>query len=160
MNAARLILPAAMLLAGLGLVSQAAPAAGPAQSGAALFMRCAACHTATGAGVPGAYPPLGADFRKLATKPAGRRYLALAVIRGLNGPITVGGKPYRGMMPAQAGMDDAAVAAVLNHVGTAIAKTGPAFAPFNAAEVAGIRAGGASLSAADVARLHAGAGGG
>lgn len=155
------ILPVLAGVAGLAavLVSEPAPAAGPAPNGAAIYQRCAACHTATGRGVPGAYPPLGADYRALAAKPAGRRYLVLAVTRGLNGPITVEGKPYRGMMPAQSGLDDASVAAVLNHVGTGIARTGPAFAPFTAAEVAKARASGAALSAADVARLHTAVGG-
>jgi mono/diheme cytochrome c family protein len=119
-----------------------------------------ACHTATGKGVPGAYPPLGIDFRKLAAKPAGRRYLVLTVTRGLNGAITVEGKPYRSVMPAQAGLDDAAVAAVLNYVGTGIAKSGPAFRVFTPAEVAASRASGASLTGADVAKLHASVGGG
>lgn len=137
-----------------------APAAAPAANGAALFARCAACHTATGKGVPGAYPPLGTDFRKLATKPAGRRYVALAVIKGLNGPLTVEGKPYRGVMPAQTALDDAAIAAVLNHVGTAIAASGPAFRAFSPAEVATIRSSGTGLSGADVVKLHGPAGGG
>ena len=136
-----------------GGAAQAAP------DGAALYNRCAACHTRTGAGVPGAYPPLNADFRALAAKPGGRRYLALAVIKGLNGPITVEGKAYRGMMPAQGGMDDAAVAAVLNHVGVTIAKAGPPFKPFSDQEVAGYRADGKAMSAADVAKSHEGAGG-
>lgn len=136
-----------------------APAAAPVTNGAALFARCAACHTATGKGVPGAYPPLGADFRKLAAKPAGRRYVALAIIKGLNGPLMVEGKPYRGVMPAQTALDDTAIAAVLNHVGTAIATTGPAFRAFTPAEVATIRASGAGLSGADVVKLHAQAGG-
>lgn len=130
-----------------------------APNGASIYNRCAACHTRTGAGVPGAYPPLNADFRALAAKPNGRRYIALAVIKGLNGPIIVDGKPYRGMMPAQAGLDDAAVAAVLNHIGTSIAKAGPPFKPFTDQEVAGYRAAGKALSAADVAKLHQGAGG-
>lgn len=156
MRALPIIFPAALLAATLA----AASAAAPAPSGATLYARCAACHTATGKGIPGAYPPLGIDFRKLAAKPAGRRYLVLAVTRGLNGPITVEGKPYRSVMPAQAGMDDAAVAAVLNHVGTAIAKTGPAFRVFTVAEVATARASGAKLSGADVAKLHSTVGGG
>lgn len=143
------LLPAALLVASS---AQAAP------DGAMVYNRCAACHTKTGAGVPGAYPPLATDFRALAAKPAGRRYLALAVIRGLSGPITVEGKPYRGVMPAQT-LDDASVSAVLNHIGTQIAKTGPAFKPFTDKEVAGHRASGAALSAADVAKLHVGAGG-
>lgn len=141
-----------MAVAAFALPAVAAP------DGAAVFARCAACHTKTGAGVPGAYPPLGADFRALAAKPAGRRYVALAVLRGLSGPLTVEGKPYRGVMPAQV-LDDASTAAVLNHVGTQIAKTGPAFKPFTDKEVAAHRASGAALSAADVAKLHQGAGG-
>ncbi|WP_176598575.1 c-type cytochrome [Sphingobium aromaticivastans] len=143
------ILP--LLMLGIGTAA--------AQDGASIYNRCAACHTRTGAGVPGAYPPLGSDFRALAAKPDGRRYLALAVIKGLNGPISVEGKPYRGMMPAQGGLDDASVAAVLNHVGGAIAKAGPAFKAFTDKEVAGYRAGAKALTAADVARLHEGAGG-
>ena len=150
------LLPAALVAATLA----AATAAAPVPNGAALYARCAACHTATGKGVPGTYPPLGIDFRKLATKSAGRRYLVLAVTRGVSGPITVEGKPYRSVMPAQAGMDDAAVAAVLNHIGSAIAKTGPAFRPFTAPEVATARATGTALSGSDVARLHAAVGGG
>ena len=130
-----------------------------APDGAAIFTRCAACHTATGAGVPGAYPPLNADFRELATRPDGRRYLVLAVLRGLTGPLTVEGKPFRGVMPAQATLDDGEVAAVLNHVGTHISKAGPAFRPFTAAEVARVHARAAALTGADVARLHAPAGG-
>ena len=147
------------VLAGLALagsvatVSARAPAA-PAPSGAQLYTRCAVCHGATGAGVPNAFPPLGADFRAQAATNAGRRYLALVVIKGVSGPLTIGGTTYRGAMPAQSGLDDAAVAAVLNHVGTQIAKTGPAFRAFTAAEVARARASGASLNSAGVAALH------
>lgn len=147
---------AALLLAPLALL--AAPASA-APDGKALFARCAACHTASGKGVPGAYPPLGADFRAMAGKPAGRRYLVLAVARGLAGPITVEGKSFAGVMPAQSGLDDAAIAEVLNHVGADIAGGGAAFPRFTAAEVGKLRAGGASLSSAEVARLHAAAGG-
>ncbi|MBS0483031.1 MAG: cytochrome c [Proteobacteria bacterium] len=158
---ARALFPAAAVLFGALAVSvHPAPAASPAPTGAATFTRCAACHTATGKGVPGAYPPLGSDFRKMAAKPAGRRYLVLAVVKGLNGPLTVEGKPYRGVMPAQTGLDDAAVAGVLNHIGTAIAASGPAFKAFTVAEVAAVKAGGAGMTSADVARLHAQAGGG
>ena len=151
-SAAPLAALAGLLSAGLATPAAAAP------DGGAIYGRCAACHTRTGAGVPGAFPPLATDFRNLAAKPEGRRYLALVVTRGVSGPITVEGKPYRGIMPAQA-LDDAAVAAVLNHVGTAIATSGPAFRPFTEAEVAGLRASGSALSGADVGRLHAGAGG-
>lgn len=143
----------AAALAALTLPVHAAP------DGAAIYGRCAACHTKTGAGVPGVFPPLGEDFRVMGSSEAGRRYLTLVVTRGVSGPIKVGGKPFAGVMPAQATLDDASVAAVLNHVGTEIAKTGPEFKPFAEAEVAGIRAGGAALSAQDVGKLHAAAGG-
>lgn len=144
---------ASMAAAAFTLPVHAAP------DGAAIYGRCAACHTKTGAGVPGVFPPLGEDFRIMAASDAGRRYLALVVTRGVSGPIKVGGKPYAGVMPAQATLDDASVAAVLNHVGTEIARTGPAFKPFAEAEVAGIRASGTTLSAQDVGKLHAAAGG-
>ena len=152
----RLALPiaGAAALAAIALAALPATAGKPAPNGAQIYVRCAACHTATGAGVPGTYPPLGADFRVQASTGAGRRYLALAVIKGLMGPIAVNGRTYNGVMPAQAGLDDAAVAAVLNHVGTRIATTGPRFRAFTATEVAAARASGATLNAAAVARLH------
>ncbi len=143
------------------LLAASVPGVASAQTtpdGAKIFTRCAACHTATGSGVPGAYPPLQSDFRTLAAKAPGRRYLALAVIKGLSGPVTVEGKPYRGFMPAQT-LDDASVAAVLNHVGTMVAKSGPAFKAFTAAEVAASRSDGTGLSAADIAKLRASSGG-
>lgn len=135
----------------------AAPAAGP--DGTLIYARCAACHTKTGAGVPGAFPPLGPDVRTMAAIDTGRRYLALVVTRGISGPIKVGGKPYGGVMPAQGALDDASVAAVLNHVGTVIVKDGPAFQPFSAAEITTLRARGTALSAQDVGKLRAAAGG-
>jgi len=148
-NLPRLILPA--VGAALAAIASAAPAA---VDGAQVYQRCAACHLATGAGVPGAFPPLQADVRSLAGIPAGRRYLSLAVIKGLSGPITVEGKAYRGMMPAQAGLDDEAVAAVLSHVTGTVAGGGKAVKPFTAAEVKAARDSGAGLDAAAVARLQ------
>ena len=137
----------AILLAVMGLA-----ATGPAlaaDDGATISKRCAACHLANGAGVPGAFPPLKSDVRSLATTAAGRRYLALVVIRGVSGPITVEGKAYRGMMPAQGALNDAQVAAVLNHV----VRSGSA-KPFTPREIAGYRAGSAGLNSAAVGRLQ------
>lgn len=145
-----------LLAAGAAVLATAAsPAAAQPANGAAIYGRCAACHTATGKGVPGAFPPLGADFRQMAAKPDGRRYLVAVVTRGVSGPLTVEGKVYRGVMPAQSGLNDAAVAAVLNHVGKAIAAGGPAFRPFADAEVAKHRADSAGLSGGAVAKLRA-----
>lgn len=140
----------ALLLAVFATPSWGAP------DGAAIYKRCAACHLPNGAGVPGAYPPLGVDFSKLAGSPAGRRYIVLAVLKGVSGPITVAGKPFSGVMPAQ-GLDDASAAAVLNHVATQIAKTKAT--PFTAAEVASVRASAAGLTSSAVGKLHATVGG-
>jgi len=130
-----------------------------APDGPTVYKKCAACHLPSGAGVPGAFPPFGADFATLAKSPAGRRYMILGVIKGISGPITVAGKPYRGVMPAQVGLDDEAIANVLNHIANNIAKAGKGFSPITSAEVAKVRAGGNSLTAASVAQLHASAGG-
>lgn len=142
-----------LLLMLVAAVATPALAAGP--DGAQLYTRCAACHLPSGAGVPGTYPPLGADFRVKAATAEGRRFLALAVVKGLMGALTVDGKVYRGVMPAQP-LDDAEAAAVLNHVGTKIATAGPAFRPFSVAEVKAARASGQGLGPAAVAALAAG----
>lgn len=143
-----ILLPVGLMLAVLPATAMAAA------DGAKVYQRCAACHLPTGKGVPGAFPPLQADVRALAGKPEGRRYLALAVTRGLSGPLTVEGKTYRGMMPPQSGLDDEAVAAVLSHVTGTVAGGGTAVKPFTAAEIKAARDGAAGLDAAAVARLQ------
>ena len=131
-----------------------APAA-LAVDGSVLFQHCSACHLPTGAGVPGTYPPLAADFRAQAVTPEGRRYLTLVVLKGAIGALTVDGKPYFAVMPAQSQLDDEGIAAVLNHVATDIAKVGEGFVPFTPADVAAVRAADFGLSAQQVAQLHA-----
>lgn len=138
---------AAMLLMAL-------PAAAEAADGPALYKRCAACHLATGAGVPGAFPSLKVEPAVLAAKPDGRRFLVLALTRGLSGPLVVDGKTYRGVMPAQPMKDDE-VAAVLNHVLDTIAAADKKVTRFSADEVGGIRKGGAALTPRQVAELKA-----
>jgi mono/diheme cytochrome c family protein len=146
-----LVLPSALLI---GLPGQAAPT--PSE-GEAVYKRCAACHLPSGAGVPGAYPPLRGDIRALAAKPEGRRYLALVVTKGVSGPIAVEGKTFRGVMPAQAGLTDAQVASVLNHVIASFSK-GATVKPFSAAEITQAKASGAGMTSAAVGKLNAPAG--
>jgi mono/diheme cytochrome c family protein len=147
--------PILLGLAGVvAVVALRAPATANTASpdGAAIYKRCAACHLPTGAGVPGAFPPLGSNVKALAQSPAGRNYMALTVIKGVTGPVTVDGKTYRGVMPAQAGLDDAAVAALLNHVVAKVAKgSGKAF---TAAEIGAARKTGAALNASAVGKLR------
>lgn len=85
-----------------------------ADGGAAIFSsRCAACHQATGLGLPGVFPPLaGSEF---VSGDSGR--LARLVLRGLTGPVVVAGSSFNGAMPAWADqLKDGEVAAVLTYV--------------------------------------------
>lgn len=146
-------------LLALALTSSAiATPASAAPDGKTIYARCAACHLSTGTGVPGAFPAFDGDFKRLSATPAGRRYLALVVIHGVAGTLTVDAKTYRGAMPPQP-LDDAGVANVLNFIATGFAKAGKAYKPFTPTEVARIRASGATLNSSAVAALHPLAGG-
>jgi mono/diheme cytochrome c family protein len=131
----------------LALALIAPPAVAQPDDGAMLYKRCAACHLANGQGVPGAFPPLQKDVKAFADKPEGRRYLVLVVTRGVSGQIKAEGKLYRGFMPAQAGLADGQIAAILNHVTT------PA-KPFTADEVSQYKASGVSLRPEQVGELN------
>lgn len=144
-------------LLAISLIVSAPALAAP--DGPTVYRKCAACHLPNGAGVPGAFPPFGADFAALAKSPAGRRYIILGVIKGISGPITVAGKPYRGIMPPQVGLEDEAIANVLNHIAIAFAKVGKGYSPITPAEVARVRTSGAGLTSSSVGLLHAQAGG-
>ncbi|MDR3451848.1 MAG: cytochrome c [Rhodoferax sp.] len=115
---------------------QGAPAlaAGAAVDGAAVFAsHCAACHQASGLGLPGVFPPLaGSDWV------AGKKATLIAIVlHGINGPLTVEGKPFNGAMPTfQGQLQDAEVAAVLTHVRSQWGNTG---APITADAVAAVR---------------------
>lgn len=115
-------------------------AAGPAPAaqagdGAALFAsRCAACHQASGQGVPGVFPPLaGSEWAN------GRDSTAAAIVlHGITGRLTVKGNVYNGAMPAFGdGLQDAQIAAVLTYVRR---QWGNQAAPVSAATVAQARA--------------------
>ena len=67
----------------------------PVAQGKILFQTCAACHQASGVGVPGVYPPLagsewvtGSDER-----------VVRIMLHGLSGPVKVAGADYNGNMP-------------------------------------------------------------
>jgi mono/diheme cytochrome c family protein len=136
-------------LAGLLAISCATVGltAASAQNGAATFRRCAACHLADRSGVPNAFPPLKINVVALASSPAGRKYLALVVLRGLSGPIAVGGKVYRGTMPAQGGLNDGEIATLLSYL-----VQGSKAKPFTPSEVAGYRAIAAAIPPSTVAK--------
>ncbi|PTT84229.1 cytochrome C oxidase Cbb3 [Pelomonas sp. HMWF004] len=89
-------------------------AAGAKVDGAALYASlCAACHQASGQGLPGVFPPLAASEWVL-----GKDTTAAAILlHGINGPLTVKGTVYNGAMPAFGGqLSDEQIAAVLSHI--------------------------------------------
>lgn len=93
-------------------VASAGGAAGAAANGAELFTRCAACHQASGLGMPGAYPPL-AGSEWLVNNP---EVPIRIVLHGLQGPITVKGASFNNAMtPFADQLSDAEVAAILSY---------------------------------------------
>jgi mono/diheme cytochrome c family protein len=98
------------------LRQQPKPAGGAASAadGATIFAaRCAACHQATGAGLPGVFPPLaGSNWVN------GRDTTVIQIVlHGIQGSLTVNGVTYNGAMPTfGAQLSDAEIAAVLTHV--------------------------------------------
>ncbi len=91
------------------LLHIAAPAAPPVNKYAEV---CAVCHQATGLGLEGAFPPLaGSEWI------TGRADIPIAIVlHGLQGPITVKGKPYNGAMMAWgAAMTDDDIAGTLTY---------------------------------------------
>lgn len=84
---------------------------------------CAACHQQNGQGVPGAFPPLAGS--NLLT---GDEALPVKIVlHGLQGPVTVAGTTYNGVMPAWGGqMSDEEVAAALTHARSSWGNSAPA----------------------------------
>jgi len=99
---------------------------------------CAGCHQATGAGIPGVFPPLAGHAADLFAAEGGRTYLIDVLLYGLQGPITVDGASYNGIMPAWAQLGDEQIAALSNYlvVGFEGAATPAGFEPIQAGEVA------------------------
>jgi nitrite reductase (NO-forming) len=82
--------------------------------GKATFARiCAACHQALGQGLPGQFPPLAkSDYLATATK----EQVIGHVLHGLQGPLTVNGNPYNGVMPPMSFLSDDEIAGALTFV--------------------------------------------
>lgn len=80
-----------------GAAPETALADDPIVAGEAVYLRsCQACHQASGLGAAGAFPPLiGSDW---VTGPP--ETVVRIVLDGLQGPITVAGETYQGVMPA------------------------------------------------------------
>ncbi len=132
----------AVLAAAAALAAALATAAGADEpvSGAAIFAaRCAVCHGPEAGGIPGSFPSLHEQIVEFGKTPQGREYLVMVVTTGLMGELHVAGVTYRGVMPAQSGLSDAEIAAVLSYL----------------AANRGQDAGAPALTGADVAAIHA-----
>jgi mono/diheme cytochrome c family protein len=120
---------AAPTTTGQATVGQATPATAQAAAPAAadggqiFTSRCASCHQATGAGLPGVFPPLaGSEW----VNGDGTTVTGILLL-GINGPITVKGATFSGMMPAFGStLSDAEIAAVASHVRSSFGNNSPA----------------------------------
>ena len=74
--------------------------------------QCLTCHQANGGGVPGMFPPLAGNGK--ITGPSSD--LIRIVLFGLQGPLTVNGKDYNQLMPAQAYLSDKQIAELLTYI--------------------------------------------
>jgi mono/diheme cytochrome c family protein len=87
-------------------------------AGAKVFnTRCSVCHGQDASGVPGTFPSLHEQVVSFAKSPDGRDYLVMVVSSGLMGQIKIGEARYNNVMPAQAGLSEEEVAAVLSYLG-------------------------------------------
>ncbi len=97
---------------------------------------CAACHQATGQGIPNAFPPLADDPVVTADDPTEH---VTTVLHGKQGS-TINGVTYGAAMPPFAAqLSDEEIAAVVNHERTSWGNSAPLVTP---ADVAALRGGG------------------
>ena len=76
------------------------------------YANCVACHLPTGTGLEGAFPPLaGSDYLA-----GGPDRVISTVLYGNDGPITVNGVEYNGVMPGFAYLGDDEIAAVVSYI--------------------------------------------
>lgn len=119
--------------------ARAADAPSYPQGAAAFQSNCALCHGTAGAGVAGLAPPLTAYPARYAATLEGRRQLAMTVLYGMFGAISVGEARFNSQMPDFGRLDDATLAATLNFVVFDLAHASADVKPLTAAEIASER---------------------
>jgi mono/diheme cytochrome c family protein len=120
--------------------ARAADAPSYAQGAATFQTNCALCHGPAGAGIPALAPPLSSYPARFAASPDGRRQLALTLLYGMFGDITVGPAHFNAQMPDFARLDDATLAATLNFVVFDLAHAPMEVKPLTPDEIAAERA--------------------
>jgi mono/diheme cytochrome c family protein len=112
------------------------PDLGPAGRGKKIFSaNCAVCHQPNGLGADGqGYPPLAGSEWVM----GGTKRLGMILLKGLEGPITVKGKPYGSavMQPWDKTLTDAKIADVLTYIRQEWGNTG---GPVSAEGIAALR---------------------
>ncbi len=97
-----------------------------AATGANLYAaNCSACHGATGAGVPGAFPALAGDPVVDAADP---KQQIVTILRGLHG-VKVKGTAFASQMPPFAQLSDNDIAAIIDHERTSWGNAAPIVNP-------------------------------
>jgi mono/diheme cytochrome c family protein len=120
----------------MSTASQASPSASPglapaagtqASAGVRIYeTNCSSCHQASGAGMPGTFPPLAGN--PVANGPAAT--MIHIVKDGLTGAIAVNGTTYNGQMPAWgATLSTNDIAAVITYVRSSWGNHGSAVTP-------------------------------
>ncbi len=130
-----------------------AAVSGGQSAGQDLYQRCVSCHQANGEGLAGSFPPLAASEYSTA---ANTSVPIQIVIRGMQGPLTVKGAQYNGLMPPYGlgiEMSDDEVAAVLSYVRSAWGNNASAITPQEVAAVRAQAAGKPPVTAEEVAPL-------
>jgi mono/diheme cytochrome c family protein len=100
---------------------------------------CAVCHGATGTGLPSLAPPLTSYPAHYAASAEGRRQLAMTVLYGLFGEISVEDQHFDFKMPEFSQLDDATLAATLNFVVFDLGHAPETTKPLAAGEIAAER---------------------
>ena len=96
---------------------------------------CATCHQPDGRGMPGVFPPLAHSDFLMGNVDEPIRVL----IEGRQGPITVNGKTYEGVMP-DLSLTDHDIASVLSYVRSNLGNAGSAVTPADVRRVRGMLA--------------------
>jgi mono/diheme cytochrome c family protein len=117
-------------------VETAAPAVAANDAGATEYTNnCSVCHQADGNGMPGAFPPLaGSEI----VNNASPNHMIAVILKGLQGPVTVAGSEFNGIMtPFQDILTDAQIASIATYERSSFGNTASAV---TAEQVAAIRA--------------------
>ena len=134
MPACRLLLLCVAIACGRGSDASTAAAGGSTEMSASdAYGVCAPCHHDNGLGVPNAFPSLVGTSWVIGDP----ELLIKVTLHGLQGPITVKGRPWNAMMMPLSNLPDRQIAAALTHARTSWGNTA---SPITAERVGQVRA--------------------